>query len=276
MTEIQNTPGRAEQAYLPEDPAQVEPLDPVMLAEVLEALALRQEALERAVDALHRRLGTTPQDGPWAWRTLGPTRRRELFTQLRDWLDWLIGRYELRAEAQSIPPCWYRHPVAVEELTALMVAWQGAYSPDQSAPSDALVNWHDRWLWPTLHRLNEQLRVWPKCTGGTHEPARPAPPATDDADFAAFLDQAADEAATGPAAGATLSADTVRDLLTAGRAFALLPDDALSPIVYEGRWYGVAHGEHTQTWTRLDDEHATQLDAMRRRLDAAHTNSDPS
>jgi len=73
MTEIQNTPERAEQAYLPEDPAQVEPLDPVMVAEVLEALALRQEALERAVDALHRRLGTTPKDGPWRGAPSAPS-----------------------------------------------------------------------------------------------------------------------------------------------------------------------------------------------------------
>jgi hypothetical protein len=52
--------------------------------------------------------------------------------------------------------------VAVEELTALMVAWKAAYSQKEAAPSEALVNWHDRWLWPTLHRLNIQLRV---CAG---------------------------------------------------------------------------------------------------------------
>ena len=257
------------QAWVPPDPVPIEPLDPLMLAEVLEALALRQAALERAFDALHRRLGTTPQDGPWAWAALGAHRRRELLVQLRDWVDWLITRYDLRAETQTIPPCWHRHPVAVEELTALMVAWQSAYSADEAAPSDALIAWHDRWLWPTLHRLNEQLRVWAKCTGGTHQPARPGPRVTDDADFAAFLDQAADEANTAASAGLTLSADTVRDLLTAGRAVALLPDDALTPVNYEGRWYAVAHGDDSQTWTRLDDEHATQLDAMHRRLHTA-------
>ena len=254
------------QACPPGDPVPIEPLDPLMLAEVLEALALRQAALERAFDALHRRLATTPKDGPWAWAAFGTARRRELFVQLRDWVDWLITRYDLRAETQTIPPCWYRHPVAVEELTALMVAWQGAYCADEAAPSDALIAWHDRWLWPTLHRLNEQLRVWAKCTGGTHQPTRPAPQVTDNADFAAFLDQAADEAATAASAGPTLSADTVQDLLAAGRAVALLPDDTLTPVHYEGRWYAVAHGDNPQTWTRLDDEHATQLDAMHDRL----------
>ena len=264
------------QARLPMDPVPVEPLDPLMLAEVLEALALRQAALERAFDALHRRLGTTPKDGPWAWAALGAHRRRELLVQLRDWVDWLITRYDLRAETQTIPPCSHRHPVAVEELTALMVAWQGAYSADEAAPSDALIAWHDRWLWPTLHRLNEQLRVWAKCTGGTHQPARPAPQVTDDADFAAFLDPTADEASTAASAGPTLSADTVRDLLAAGRAVALLPDDPLTPINCEGRWYAVAHGDDSQTWTRLDDDHATQLDAIRRRLNAVHASRGPS
>lgn len=264
------------QAWLAPDPVPVEPLDPLMLAEVLEALALRQAALERAFDALHRRLAATPKDGPWAWAALGTARRRELLLQLRDWVDWLITRYDLRAETQTIPPCWHRHPAGVEELTALMVAWQGAYSADEAAPSDALIGWHDRWLWPTLARLNDQLRVWAKCTGGTHQPARPAPQVTDDADFAAFLDQTATEVTAAASAGPTLNADTVRDLLAAGRAVALLPDDALTPVHYAGRWYAVAHGDDSQTWTRLDDEHATQLDAMRERLHTAGASNGPS
>ena len=99
---------------------------------------------------------------------------------------------------------------------------------------------------------------------------------TDDADFAAFLDQAADEASTAASAGPTLSADTVRDLLAAGRAVALLPDDPLTPINCEGRWYAVAHGDDSQTWTRLDDDHATQLDAMRHRLHTVPADPGPS
>ncbi len=42
----------------------VEPLDPLLLAEDLEHLATRQEAVERAFDALARRLGDTPKEGP--------------------------------------------------------------------------------------------------------------------------------------------------------------------------------------------------------------------
>jgi hypothetical protein len=83
-----------------------------------------------------------------------------------------------------IPPCWFLHPVAVEELTALMVAWKAAYSQKQTAPSDSPVNWHDRWLWPTLHRLNVQLACG--TNGGTHTPSRPGP-LPDEASFTSFL-----------------------------------------------------------------------------------------
>ena len=168
------------------DTRPVEPLDPVIVADVLETLAIRQEALEHAFDSLSRRLGAT-KDGPWTWRTLGPARTRELFIELRDWVDWLVPRYDLRGEHHTIPPCWYRHPVAVEELTALMVAWRAAYSVDEAAPSDALINWHDRWLWPTLHRLNTQSRTWAKCTGGTHRDPPPLDPPTGP-EFSNFLD----------------------------------------------------------------------------------------
>lgn len=153
----------------------VEPLDPIMVAEVLEALAGRLESLESLVAAVTDQLVAAPPGGPWAWQHLGAAQTRALLKELRDWVDWLIRRYELRGEAETIPPCWFLHPVAVEELTALMVAWTAAYSQKEITPSDALAGWHDRWLWPTLHRLNVQLHVWTKCTGGSHAPSRPVP-----------------------------------------------------------------------------------------------------
>ena len=150
----------------------VQPLDPVLLAEVLEALALRLESLEGLVAAVTDQLVEAPAGGPWSWRQLGPSQTRALFTELRDWVDWLIARYELRGEAETIPPCWFLHPVAVEELTALMVDWRAGYSQKGTAPSDALAGRHDRWLWPTLHRLEAgscRVRADP---GGGHDPLR--------------------------------------------------------------------------------------------------------
>ena len=249
----------------------VEPIDPLMLAEVLEAMAGRLESLEGLVEAMTAQLVDSPAGGPWSWRHLGPAQTRALFTELRDWVNWLITRYELRGEAEMIPPCWFLHPVAVEELTALMVAWTAAYSQKQIAPSDALVSWHDRWLWPTLHRLNLQLRVWAKCTGGSHVPSRPAPPVTDEASFTSFLTGAGPRTEptrrTGPAAA--LDRDVVESVLSSGAAVALLPGDPLSPIKYGHRWYGVPDGMHDEPWELVDDERGAQLDLMASRLTLA-------
>ena len=249
----------------------VEPLDPIMLAEVLEALAGRLESLETLVEAMTNQLVEAPDGGPWAWKHLGASQTRALFTDLRDWVDWLITRYELRGEDETIPPCWFRHPVAVEELTALMVAWKAAYSQKETAPSDALVNWHDRWLWPTLARLNVQLRVWAKCIGGSHTPSRPAPPVTDEASFTSFLAEVGPriDSARHPEPGGALDRNAVHTLLASGEAVPLLPNDPWSPIRYSGRWWGVPDGSHDMLWRPVDDERGAQLDLMASRLTLA-------
>ena len=250
----------------------VEPLDPLMLAEVLEAITERLESLEVLVEAMTDQLVEAPAGGPWSWRHLGPAQTRALFTELRDWVDWLITRYELRGEAETIPPCWFLHPVAVEELTALMVAWKAAYSQKEIAPSDALVNWHDRWMWPTLHRLNLQLRVWAKCTGGSHAPSRPGPPVTDEASFTSFLVNAGARIGSAPdtAPEDTLDRNAVESVLLSGEAEALLPGDPWSPIRYRNRWYAVPDGGSAampaELWRPVADERQTQLDLMASRL----------
>jgi hypothetical protein len=261
------------------EPGTVEPLDPAMLAEVLEALAQRQQALERTIDTIWRRLGTPTQHGPWAWRALPPDRRYELLTQLRDWVDWLIDRYDLRGEHCTIPPCWYAHPVAVEELTALMVAWQAAYTPEDPTPSDALVNWHDRWLWPTLHRLNTQLALWRKCTAGTHQALRARPPITDPDGFLKHLNQirpgAVEDAGTAvPDVG--LTGDQVHQLLADGGAEALLPDEPLSPIRRDGQWYAIPSESRTQQWHPVSAHQGPELDALLARNTTARASRDRS
>jgi hypothetical protein len=85
----------------------------------------------------------------WCWRDLGPHAQAELMDQLDAWTAWLRHRYPL---ARRIPGCLAQHPEVVEELTALWLAWQGAYQqPD--APLTAAADWHDRWLPGLLHRL---------------------------------------------------------------------------------------------------------------------------
>jgi hypothetical protein len=85
----------------------------------------------------------------WCWRDLGPKATEELWSQLTEWVGWLRSRYPL---AKRIPPCWGEHPEIVEELTALWLAWQDAYS-DNSASPTAPAEWHDHWLPGFLHRV---------------------------------------------------------------------------------------------------------------------------
>jgi len=91
--------------------------------------------------------GGTPT--AWCWRTLGPSGREELWTQLNTWVEWIRCRYPL---SRRIPACWAEHPEIVEELTALWLAWVNAYE-NGDAPLTSAADWHDRWLPGLLHRL---------------------------------------------------------------------------------------------------------------------------
>ncbi|WP_068273598.1 hypothetical protein [Aldersonia kunmingensis] len=89
----------------------------------------------------------------YAWRYLDREQARELWGELTDWVGWLRARYQL---GHTIPPCWYRHAVMVEELTALMAAHHAAYttsSDGHDPPRDTLAAWHRHWHWPLVDRF---------------------------------------------------------------------------------------------------------------------------
>jgi hypothetical protein len=104
----------------------------------------------------------------WCWRHLGPRATATLTAELGGWVDWLRGRYPL---ARRVPPCWASHPELVEELTALWVAWQAAYTHPDAHPT-APADWHDRWLPGLLHRLAHG----PHATDCDPDHHRPRPP----------------------------------------------------------------------------------------------------
>ena len=164
----------------------VEALDPILLAETLseltERLGLVEQILAEVVEALESGIA----HGPWAWAHLDSEEQRALFEELREWVDWMVVRYHVSNEAYRLQPCWYRHPVAVEELTALMVAWKAEYS--QPKASTGLTTWHSQSLWPALLRLNNDLKLFTACQReGAHVAKDVEPEVTDDLDFAAFL-----------------------------------------------------------------------------------------
>lgn len=86
------------------------------------------QALSAVLDRLEADTGSAEHPVPsrWSWHHLSEQDRARLWAELPSFVDWLIERYQPDGSAR-IPACWYLHPVAVEELTALMVAWRYAY-----------------------------------------------------------------------------------------------------------------------------------------------------
>lgn len=100
---------------------------------------------------------------PWRWDQLDDTAARTAWHELTTWVDWLTNRYLLE---DTIPSCWYDHGPIVEELTALHLAWTGAYTSAQAHPGEP-AHWHDQ-----LQRTLGRIRSWDRhgCTSGRHEP----------------------------------------------------------------------------------------------------------
>jgi hypothetical protein len=104
----------------------------------------------------------------WRWRTLPPgPARTALWHEISAFVTWYNTRYGHAAQSTAIWACWPQHPVAVEELTALMVAHTAAYAGED--PTDAVIAWHDRWLWPAIERLHSRPGGFKGCTASTHD-----------------------------------------------------------------------------------------------------------
>jgi hypothetical protein len=136
-------------------------------------------ALQRLQD--HTRPGVTAV----AWQLLDARAAETVWRRLADWVGWLRGRYPL---ARQVPACWWRHPELVEELTALWLAWQEAYT-ESSVPATACMDWHDRWLPGLLRRIG--AGGWNLACEGRHKDRLASlydnRPVDDDTAFAAHV-----------------------------------------------------------------------------------------
>lgn len=77
---------------------------------------------------------------PIVWSAFSEADQELLLEDLDHWVTWLVERYRL--DHRVVPPCWRLHSDLIEELSALQLAWQGAFST--SAVADAPLNWHER------------------------------------------------------------------------------------------------------------------------------------
>lgn len=159
------------------------------LMDLIDAQQLRIEHLESAGpvsvssgDAQMQETATEPGAYvPYCWRHVSASEARGLWIRLREWVDWVNGRY-FASSWESIRPCWFRHPAAVEELTALWAAWEAAYrsSDEGEGFSDAALWWHEK-LHTVVHRLWEEQ--FAECKAGHQEPdtyARATDPSFDE------------------------------------------------------------------------------------------------
>jgi hypothetical protein len=117
---------------------------------------------------------------PYWLPALEGERAERAWRELGQWIeDVVVGRYQ-----RSVKPCWFRHPLAVDQLAACYLTWSAAYQEDAlpSAPAE----WHDRWF-PHLMRLVDADTK--ACKARKHEiDEELAPSVHDRAEFGAFIE----------------------------------------------------------------------------------------
>jgi hypothetical protein len=103
---------------------------------------MRRKAPTAQQDFLPQRTFLAPigPPTPIVWSAFTAAEQELLLEDLDVWVTWLAERYRL--DHRVVPGCWTQHPELIEELSALQLAWQGAFS--MSAVPDAPLNWHER------------------------------------------------------------------------------------------------------------------------------------
>jgi hypothetical protein len=77
---------------------------------------------------------------PIMWGAHTPRDQALFLEELDLWVGWLVDRYGL--DQRVVPGCWAEHPELIEELSALHLAWETAFS--SSANADEPLRWHER------------------------------------------------------------------------------------------------------------------------------------
>lgn len=145
------------------------PADVEAIPHILERLA----NVEEVAGYVYEELGNYPAGGPWFWEELNLKQRRELWVELGEFVTWLqnrILRHWSNTEG-SIAACWYLHPDAVEQLTALMVAHKAAYRAKSKKPSFEPTEWFTRALWPTMDAFTRRATFKSCLSEREHRPS---------------------------------------------------------------------------------------------------------
>jgi hypothetical protein len=126
-------------------------------------------ALLSAMFAAGRGKDFEPVAGPLFWPALNADDAAEQWSELRTWVERLLGRFE-HLDHHVIPLCWWQHSGHVEALVALRDHERMSYS-DQSPPS-AGVEWHR-----AFREIEARLREWTAqlACGAQHAPQSSPP-----------------------------------------------------------------------------------------------------
>ncbi|NKR30192.1 hypothetical protein GS538_09070 [Rhodococcus hoagii] len=210
------------------------------------------------VDEITLTGGSAPANA-WVWRWMDRERAASLWVELGEWVSWLRETYQFKSG--QFPDCWYRHPAAVEELTALMAAHKAAYPNDAAATAyrSDMTSWHTHELWPAMNRLKDiggfadcdsrecryeptTIRTMPgfeefiaNDVDGRPEPVQPLEDATQPDSMAGDY-----IAETG---GETIRVKDMKAAIAADLAELIDPENAFGPVLFEDRrWiYSSAH-----------------------------------
>jgi hypothetical protein len=117
------------------------------------------------------------------WPDLDDVGTQEAWAALLKWVaEVLLPDYPhvtTPGNSRLVSPCWYRHPMAVRELSALHHAWCYAYR-DSDAPVTAANDWQKR-----LAEASARVGAQVKCANG-HNDDRPTGDPVDEG-FTAFV-----------------------------------------------------------------------------------------
>lgn len=240
------------------DAAEVKRIAVELVANTHEALG-RLESVEQSLNEIDAMLAERPAGGSWCWRYLDAYERVALFTELREWVDWMSDRYDVRS---IIRPCWFHHGPVVEELTGLYVAWRATFVEVPRAYSDVVVAFHDRWFWPVMRRVRE-WQWMANCNGVTHKDRSIDMPATNGDDFTRHLHEAMEGITPGE------DADAVHAAIEAGEATPLRnpAKDPTTPVFWRGAWWAVLANSPDGLWVPRPQRVAAKLQEL---YDEAH------
>lgn len=115
-------------------------------------------------------------EGPLYWPGVAAANIAAAFTELREWVQALLDRYE-HLDHRAIPPCWWRHPGHIEALQALRDHERGTFA--ESSPPQAATSWQREFQF-TETRLREWTAYY-GCDQTNHKiPSRRSRPIDED------------------------------------------------------------------------------------------------